>query len=142
MFQTVLSMALVIGVAVLTGFRPAASVTQWLAAAGLLVMVTFALTWLAVAFGLVAKSVEVASNLPFPFVLLPFVGSGIVPTALMAPGVRQFAEYQPFTPIIETLRGLLMGTPIGNNAIISAAWCAGIALAGFVWSTRRFARGD
>jgi ABC-2 type transport system permease protein len=138
MFQTLVSMAAVIAVAVLTGFRPTATPVEWLAATGLLAMVTFSLTWLAVAFGLAAKSVEVASNLPFPFVLLPFVGSGVVPVALMANGVKQFAEYQPFTPIIETLRGLLMGTPIGNNAIISAAWCAGFAVIGYTWSIRKF----
>jgi ABC-2 type transport system permease protein len=142
MFQTLLSMAAVIGVAILTGFRPAATPVEWLAAAGLLAMVTFGLTWLAVAFGLAAKSVEVASNLPFPFVLLPFVGSGVVPVALMASGVKQFAEYQPFTPIIETLRGLLMGTPIGNNAIISVAWCAGFTVIGYTWAVRKFGRGD
>jgi ABC-2 type transport system permease protein len=142
MFQTLVSMAVVIGVAVLTGFRPAATPVRWLAATGLLAMVVFGLTWLAVAFGLSAKSVEVASNLPFPFVLLPFVGSGIVPVALMANGVKQFAEYQPFTPIIETLRGLLMGTPIGNNAIISIAWCAGFTVIGYAWSIRKFGRGE
>ena len=127
--------------AVLTGFRPTATPLEWLAATGLLALVTFSLTWLAVAFGLTAKSVEVASNLPFPFVLLPFVGSGIVPVALMANGEKQFAGYQPITPIIETLRGLLMGTPIGNNAIISIAWCAGFTVIGYAWSVRRFGRG-
>ena len=91
-------------------------------------MVTFALTWLSVALGLVSKSVETASNLPMPLMLLPFLGSGFVPTDSMPAGLRWFAEYQPFTPIIETLRGLLLGTPIGNSAMLAVAWCAGIAL--------------
>jgi len=79
-------------------------------------MITFALTWLSVALGMVTKSVESASNLPMPLILLPFLGSGFVPTDSMPAGVRWFAEYQPFTPIIETIRALLMGTPIGNSA--------------------------
>ena len=140
MIQTVFSMALVLGVALLTGFRPTANALGWLGAIGLLALVTFALTWLAVAFGLSAKTLDAASNAPFPLILLPFVGSGIVPTASMAPGVRQFAEYQPFTPIIETLRGLLMGTQIGSNALIAVAWCVGITVVGYVWAKKAFAR--
>jgi len=140
MIQTMASMALLLGVALLMGFRPTANLGEWIAAIGLLVMLTFALTWLAVAFGLAAKTVDAASNLPFPFILLPFVGSGIVPTDSMSVGVRWFAAYQPFTPIIETLRGLLMGTPIANNALISVAWCAGITLIGYIWSRKEFAR--
>ena len=77
----------------------------------------FALTWLAVALGLATKSVEAASNLPMPLILLPFLGSGFVPTDSMPAAMRWFAEYQPFTPIIETLRGLLLGTPIGNSGV-------------------------
>jgi hypothetical protein len=83
--------------------------------------------------GQVSKSVETASNLPMPLVLLPFLGSGFVPTDSMPAGLRWFAEYQPFARIIETLRGLLMDTPIGNNAWIALAWCAVIALGGYLW---------
>jgi ABC-2 type transport system permease protein len=140
MIQTMLSMGVVIGVAVLIGFRPTADPVRWIAAIGVLAMLTLALTWLAVALGLVAKSPEAASSLPLPLVLLPFVGSGFVPTDSMPAGVRWFAENQPFTPIIETLRGLLMGTPIGHSAALAVAWCAGIALAGYLWARAVFNR--
>jgi ABC-2 type transport system permease protein len=138
--QTLASMALVFGVALLMGFSPTAGLGGWIAAIGLLALVSFALTWLGIAFGLAAPNIDTASNAPFPLILLPFVGSGIVTTDSMPIGVRQFAEYQPFTPIIETLRGLLMGTPIGNSAIIALAWCAGIGVIGFLWAVKGFAR--
>jgi ABC-2 type transport system permease protein len=138
--QAMLSVAIVIGVALLVGFRPTAGVGAWLATAGFLVVVTFALVWLSVALGQVSKTVEAASNVGMPLVLLPFLGSGFVPTDSMPAGLRWFAEYQPFTPIIETLRGLLMGTPIGNNAWIALGWCAVIALGGYLWSKRLFNR--
>jgi ABC-2 type transport system permease protein len=138
--QAMFSLAIVIGVALLVGFRPTAGLGGWLAAAGFLVVVTFALVWLSVALGQVSKSVEAASNLPMPLVLLPFLGSGFVPTDSMPTAVRWFAEYQPFTPIIETLRGLLMDKPIGNHAWIALAWCAAIALGGYLWSKRLFNR--
>jgi ABC-2 type transport system permease protein len=138
--QAVFSLAIVIGVALLVGFRPAAGLGAWLATAGFLVAVTFALVWLAVALGQVSKTVESASNVLMPLILLPFLGSGFVPTDSMPAGLRWFAEYQPFTPIIETLRGLLMDKPIGNNAWIALAWCALIALGGYLGSKRLFNR--
>jgi ABC-2 type transport system permease protein len=138
--QTMLSMGVVTGVALLVGFRPNATPVEWLALIGILVLINFALTWLAVALGLLAKTVESASNLPMPLVFLPFLGSGFVPTDSMPAWLRAFADYQPFTPFIETIRGLLMGTPIGNSAIIAVAWCAGIALAGYLWAKRLFNR--
>ena len=137
---TVLSLVVVLGVALLMGFRSGAGPAEWAAVAGLLVLLTLALTWLAVAFGLVADRPETASNLPLPLALLPFIGSGFVPTRSMPVGVRQFAEYQPFTPITETLRGLLTGTPIGHSGVIAVAWCAGIGLAGYLWSRSLFGR--
>jgi ABC-2 type transport system permease protein len=140
MIQAMFSLAIVIGVALLVGFRPAAGVGGWLATAGFLAVVTFALVWLAVALGQVSRSVETASNLPMPLILLPFLGSGFVPTASMPAGLRWFAEYQPFTPIIETLRGLLTNRPIGDNAWIALVWCAVIALGGYLWSRRLFNR--
>ncbi len=140
MIQTMLSLAVVIGVALLMGFRPSAGPFAWIAAIGLLAMVTFALIWLSVALGLVSKSVETASNLPMFLMLLPFLGSGFVPTGSMPAVVRYFAEFQPFTPVIETLRGLLMGTPIGNSAILAVAWCAAITLVGYVWARALFNR--
>jgi ABC-2 type transport system permease protein len=138
--QAMLSLAIVIGVALLVGFRPAAGLGAWLAAAGFLVVATFALVWLSVALGQVSKSVETASTLPMPLVLLPFLSSGFVPTGSMPAGLRWFAEYQPFTPIIETLRGLMTDKPIGSNAWIAFAWCAVIALGGYLWSKRLFHR--
>ncbi|GAB3081288.1 ABC transporter permease [Micromonospora schwarzwaldensis] len=140
MIQAAVSLAVVIGVALLVGFRPTAGPAGWLGAVGLLAAVTFALVWLAVALGQVSESVETASNLPMPLILLPFLGSGFVPTDSMPAGLRWFAEYQPFTPIIESLRGLLMGTPIGNDGWVALGWCAAIALGGYLWSRRLFNR--
>jgi ABC-2 type transport system permease protein len=140
LIQTMLSVAVVTGVALLIGFRPNATPVEWVATAGVLAMITFALAWLCVAFGLVAKTVEAASNLPQPLVFLPFLGSGFVPTDSMPVGLRWFAEYQPFTPIMETVRGLLVGTAIGNSAVLAIAWCAGIALVGYVWAKRLYNR--
>ncbi len=138
--QVVLGVIVVTGIAIGIGFRPSASPLQWLAALGMILLVSFALTWLSVALGLVSDSVESASNLPMFLVLLPFLGSGFVPTGSMPTVLRWFAEYQPFTPIIETLRGLLLGTPIGSDWVIAIAWCAGIAALGYVWAKRLYQR--
>jgi ABC-2 type transport system permease protein len=140
MIQTMLSLAIVVAVALLIGFRPSAGPVEWVAAAGVLAMITLAVTWLCVALGMVTKTVEAASNLPMPLVFLPFLGSGFVPADSMPTGLRWFAEYQPFTPVIETLRGLLLGTPIGNSAIIAIAWCAGITLVGYLWAKKLYNR--
>jgi ABC-2 type transport system permease protein len=141
MIQTMLSIAVVIGVALLVGFRPTAGPAEWIAAIGVVAMVTLALTWLSVALGMVSKSVETASNLPMPLILLPFLGSGFVPTDSMPAGVRWFAEYQPFTPVTETLRGLLMGTPMHHHsAVLAISWCAGIGLVGYLWAKHLFNR--
>ena len=107
---------------------------DWLAAIGVLTLFAFALIWLATALGLAAKSVETASNTPMFLTFLPFLGSGFVLIASMPAGLRQFAQYQPFTPATETLRGLLTGTPIGTNAIAAVAWSVGIALASYLWA--------
>lgn len=138
--QTMLGMAVVIGVALLIGFRPTAGPVEWITATGVLAMITFALTWLSVALGIVSRSVESASNLPMPLILLPFLGSGFVPTDSMPRGLRWFAEYQPFTPFIETLRGLLIGTPIGNSGLLAIAWCVVIALGGYLWARALYNR--
>jgi ABC-2 type transport system permease protein len=140
MIQTLLTVVVVIAVAVLDGFRPSAGVLEWLATLGVLGMITLALTWLSVALGLVAKSVETASNMPMFLMLLPFLGSGFVPTGSMPAGLRQFAAYQPFTAFTDTLRGLLTGGAIGNHAALAAGWCAAIALAGYLWSVARYNR--
>ena len=140
MIQTALSLAIVIGVALAIGFRPTAGPLERIAVISVLAMVTLALTWLCVALGLRAKSVETASNAPMPLVLLPFLGSGFVPTDTMPVALRWFAEYQPFTPVTETIRGLLMGTPIGNSGVIAVAWCAVITVVFFLRARRAYNR--
>ncbi|MFD8413121.1 ABC transporter permease [Streptomyces sp. NPDC059650] len=138
--QTLAAVTLVTGVALAIGFRPDASAAEWAAAAGLLALLTLGLTWLAAGIGLVARTPESASNTPLPLTFLPFLGSAVVPTDSMPTGLRWFAEYQPFTPVIETLRGLLMGTPVGNSAYLALAWCTGLGLVGYLWSRRTFGR--
>ncbi|MFF5986505.1 ABC transporter permease [Prauserella flavalba] len=142
LIQTAVGLVVVLAVAVAAGFRPSADVGGWLAAAGLVVLFTVALTWLSVALGLVSKSVETASNLPMVLTLLPFLGSGFVPTDSMPAWLRVFADYQPFTPVIDTLRALLLGTPVdGGSAALAVGWSAAIALAGYVWAKSLFHRG-
>jgi ABC-2 type transport system permease protein len=136
--QTIASIAIVLGVAIALGFRPTADPVHWLGAIGVLVLFAFALIWLATALGLAAKSVETASNTPMFLTLLPFLGSGFVPAATMPAGLEQFARYQPFTPVTETVRGLLTGTHIGTNAIAAIAWSAGIAIAAYLWAVRLY----
>ncbi|MFH5211266.1 ABC transporter permease [Antrihabitans sp. NCIMB 15449] len=138
MIQTALCVVVVLGAAVAIGFRPTASPVEWVAALGLLALITLALTWISVALGMISKSVETASNLPTPFALLPFLGSGFVPTDSMPTVLRWFAEYQPFTPIIETLRGLLLGSAIGSSAVVAIGWSFAIGLAGFFWARALF----
>ncbi|MCZ2857879.1 ABC transporter permease [Blastococcus sp. VKM Ac-2987] len=138
--QTMVGLALVVGAALLVGFRPDADPLEWLTAAAFLVLVSLALSWLSVAMGLTAKSVESASNMPMPMLLLPFFGSAFVPTDSMPAGLRWFAEHQPFTPIIETVRGLLSGTEIGSSGVVAVAWCAAIALVGWLWARRSYER--
>ncbi|WP_067807804.1 ABC transporter permease [Actinomadura formosensis] len=140
MIQTLISTAAVIGIAVAMGFRTHGGVADWLAAAGLLVLLTFALTWVGVMLGLLANNPEGASNTPLIVQFLPFVGSAIVPPESMPAGVRWFAEYQPFTPIIETLRGLLVDAPDGHDAVASVAWCAGLAAVAYASSKALFNR--
>jgi ABC-2 type transport system permease protein len=138
--QTLLAIAAVIGVALLIGFRPSADLGGWLALTGLLVLMAFAFIWLAVAFGLASKTVEASSNIGMPLLLLPFLGSGFVPTDSMPTALRWFAQYQPFTPLIDTIRGLLLGTPIGNSLVIALGWCAVIGFGGYLWAKKLFNR--
>jgi ABC-2 type transport system permease protein len=138
MLRNFIAIAAIIGVAFGQGFRPDASFPEWLGAIGLIVLVAFATSWITVALGLFAKTPESAGMATVPLILLPFLSSAIVPVAEMGAGVRQFAEYQPFTPIIETLRGLLTGAPSAGHAIAALAWCAGIALVGYLWSLSTF----
>lgn len=139
--QTAIGLVVVLGVALMVGFRPSAGPLRWLAVAGLLLLVTLALTWMAVALGLRAKSVETASNTPMVFTLLPFLGSGFVPDGSLPAWLRWFATYQPFTPIIETIRGLLLGRAVGDRWLLALGWCVLLTVTGYVWSKALFRTG-
>jgi ABC-2 type transport system permease protein len=132
--QAIIAVALVLGVGLAVGFRPSAHAIDWLAAAGIIVLVSYATSWLAVAMGMQSKSVETASNLPLLLVILPMLGSGFVPTGSMPDWLQGFAQYQPFTPFIETLRGLLLGTPLGWSPLLAIGWCVAITIVGYAWS--------
>ncbi len=134
LIQVAASLVIVLGVAVVLGFRPTADALQWVAAIGVLMLFALALIWLATALGLAAKSVETASNTPMFLTLLPFLGSGFVPTDTMPTGLEQFAEYQPFTPVTETVRGLLTGTHVGSQMIVAVAWSVAIAVGSYLWA--------
>jgi ABC-2 type transport system permease protein len=138
MLRSFVAIAAIIGVAFALGFRSSASPVEWLGAIGLILLLSFATSWLTVALGLAAKTPESAGMATVPLIMLPFLSSAIVPVAKMGAGVRQFAEYQPFTPIIETLRGLLSGTPSAGNVIAASAWCVGFAIVGYLWSLSTF----
>jgi ABC-2 type transport system permease protein len=140
LLQTLAVLVLVVGVALALGFRSHASALEWLAAAGMLALFAFALIWLSAALGLAAKSVETASNTPMFLTLLPFLSSAFVATATMPAGLRQFAQYEPFTPVTQTIRGLLTGGPIGTQAIAAIAWSIGIALVSYLWAVRLYNR--
>jgi ABC-2 type transport system permease protein len=139
--QAMLSVLIVFAVALALGFRPTGSPLGWLGAAGVVAGTAFALTWLSVALAMVSKSVETASNLPMPLVFLPFLSSGFVPAESMPAGLRWFAEYQPFTPVIETVRGLLMGTAVAASTVwLALGWAAVIALGGYLWARKLYDR--
>ncbi|QHY95898.1 Daunorubicin/doxorubicin resistance ABC transporter permease protein DrrB [Streptomyces sp. S4.7] len=137
--QCVMSVVLVGAVAVAIGFRSAdATVLEWLAAFGLLALFAMALTWIAVGMGLASPNAEAAGNNATPLILLPFLSSAFIPVGTMPGWFQPVAEYQPFTPAIETLRGLLLGTEIGNSGWLALAWCLGLAVLGYFWSTSKF----
>ena len=138
--RTMVSGALVVAVALALGFRPTASASEWVVATAVFALLAVAVTWLTIAFGLLAKTPAGANSLSLLIVVLPFISSAFVPTATMPAGVAWFARNQPFTPIIQTLRGLLTGTPIGNDGALAAAWCAGISLVGYLWARRLYDR--
>ncbi|WP_020574604.1 ABC transporter permease [Actinopolymorpha alba] len=138
LLTNLIAIAAIIGVAFLLGFSPSASFLDWLGVVGLVVLLGLAAGWLTIALGLAAKSPESAGMASVPLVMLPFFSSAIVPAEKMGPGLRQFAEYQPFTPIIETLRGLLNGAPDTSDLITALAWCVGIALVGYLWASSTF----
>jgi ABC-2 type transport system permease protein len=138
--RTMATLFLVTLSALAVGFRPAASPLDWLGVVALLAGLSLAFTWLAVAMGMGARTLAGASGSTVLLQFLPFVSSAFVPTSTMPEGVRWFAEYQPFSSIIDTLRGLLTGTPIGGDGWIAAAWCAGLTVLGFFWARRTYDR--
>ena len=140
LIQTLVALVVVVGVALLLGFDPSAMAIEWLAVIGLLTLTSLAVIWLAIALGQVSRNVEAASNLPLPLILLPFLGSGFVPTDGLPAGMDWFAEHQPFTPIMETIRGLLLGSAIGSDGIIAVAWSVGILVVGYLGAKRLYER--
>jgi ABC-2 type transport system permease protein len=133
LIRTLISIVLVLGVALLMGFRPTAGLVAWIAALGLIVLFTLALTWMGVLFGLVGQTPAGANSLSLIFqLLLPLTSSAFVSTDSIPAGVRWFAQYQPFTPVIDTVRGLLLSTPPGNSAILAVAWCVVLTLVGYL----------
>ncbi|MER7793201.1 ABC transporter permease [Streptomyces sp. NPDC097640] len=139
--QAIASVILVGAVGVAIGFRSTdATALDWLAAFGLLALFALALTWIAVGMGVASPNAEAASNMAMPLILLPLVSSAFTPIDAMPGWFQPIAEYQPFTPTIETLRGLLLGTEIGHNGWIAVAWSIGLAALGYRWSTASFKR--
>lgn len=138
--RTLISAVLVTGVGLALGFRPHAGPLGWLAAAGLLVLMTLALTWLAVAIGLAAKTSDGVAPFTFATQLLPFLSSGFVPPGAMTGAVRWFTAHEPYTPMIDALRGLLLGTAVPHRGFAAIAWCVGLGLAGYLWAWWSFRR--
>jgi ABC-2 type transport system permease protein len=137
--QCVMSVVVVGAVAVAIGFRATdATALEWILAVGLLALVSLALTWIAVGMGLSSPNAEAASNNAMPLMVLPLLSSAFVPVDAMPGWFQPIAEYQPFTPAIETVRGLLLGTEIGNNGWLAVAWCVALAALGYVWSRSLF----
>jgi ABC-2 type transport system permease protein len=138
--RNLVTTVVVVGVAVLVGFRPQGDVLAWLGVVGVLTLYMTAISWLAAAFGLVARSAEGAGAFSFFIMFLPYLSSAFVPTDTMPAVLRGMADHQPVTPIIETLRGLTMGTPVGNDWIIALAWCLGGILLGWSAAASQFSR--
>lgn len=133
-----ISLALIVGVALLMGFRSSAGVTAWLGVVGILALFTLALTWLAVIPGLTAKSIDGASAFAYPLIFLPFISSAFVPTATMPGPVRWFAQNQPVTSIVESLRHLMNGQPVGSAIWTALAWCVGLTVVAYVLAMRLY----
>ncbi|WJK41361.1 ABC transporter permease [Solwaraspora sp. WMMA2056] len=134
------SLVVVVGVALLMGFRTSAGVLAWLAVAGILILFTLALTWLAVIPGLTAKSVDGASGFSYPLIFLPFVSSAFVPTDTMPGPVRAFAEHQPVTAIVDAIRNLFAQQPVGADIWIALAWCVGILVVAYAFAVITYRR--
>lgn len=138
--SNVISVVVIILVALIMGFRSSAGVLPWLAVAGILAFFTLALTWIAVIPGLTAKSVDGASAFSYPLIFLPFISSAFVPTESMPSVVRAFAENQPVTSIVEAIRALLSGQPVGNDIWVALAWCLGILIVAYLFAMRAYKR--
>jgi len=138
--SNVISVVVIILVALMMGFRSSAGVLSWLAVAGILVLFTLALTWVAAIAGLTAKTVEGASAFSYPLIFLPFISSAFVPTDSMPTVVRVFAENQPVTSIVEAIRALLSDQPAGNEIWIALAWCLGIMIVAYLFAVRAYKR--
>ena len=134
------SVAIVVGVAFIMGFRTGASVGAWLAVIGILVLFTLALTWIAVIAGLSAKTVDGASAFSYPLIFLPFISSAFVPTDSMPGPVAWFAENQPVTAIVDTTRALFAGQPVGTDIWVALAWLVGIMAVAFAFAMRIYRR--
>lgn len=135
-----MSVVVIILVALIMGFRSSAGVLEWLAVAGILTLFTLALTWIAVIVGLLAKSVDGVSGIAFAIHFLPFISSAFAPTASMPGPVRVFAENQPTTSIVESIRALLSGQPVGSDIWVALAWCLGIMLVAYFFAMRAYRR--
>jgi len=135
-----ISVVIIILVALIMGFRSEAGVTSWLAVAGILALFTLALTWIAVIAGLSAKSVDGVGAFAYPLIFLPFISSAFVPTKSMTSVIRAFAENQPVTSIVESIRALLSGQPVGNDLWIALAWCFGILVVAYLFALRTYKR--
>ncbi|MGN7381583.1 ABC transporter permease [Paenibacillus sp. SAFN-117] len=138
--RNLLATLVVIGVAFIVGFRPTANVLEWIGALAIILLFILALTWLYAAIGLVAGSTSAANGYGFILLFLPYLSSAFVPTETMPDGLQWIANHQPITPVIETIRGLLTGTPIGNQVWWAIGWCVLIILISLVWSIRAFQR--
>ena len=140
LIRTLISLALLVAISFLIGFRSQTGVAGWFGVLGLLALLTFAFTWLTAAIGLSAKTQAGANSGSLPLMFLPFISSAFVDPATMSAGIRWFAEYQPFTPIIDTVRALLAGTPVGTNGIVAVIWCVALSAIGFLWARAAFDR--
>lgn len=133
-----ISVVVIILVALIMGFRSSAGVLEWLAVAGILALFTLALTWLAAIAGLSATSVDGAGAFAYPLIFLPFISSAFVPTETMPGPVRAFAENQPVTAIVESIRALLSSQPVGNDIWVALAWCLGITIVAYLFAIRTY----
>ncbi|WP_431041549.1 ABC transporter permease [Streptomyces sp. P1-3] len=140
MLRSLASITFIVLIALAMGFRPDASPLQWLGVLGVILLALFAIGWLTVALGLGAKTPENAGFAVVPLMMLPFLSNAFVETDNMGGGARQFAEYQPFSPITETLRGLFAGDPSASPAIQAVIWCVGLALLGFLLARSNFTK--